>query len=97
MGSGLNLIRKLLERTNFEPITLERGVTHDPDFGGRPTKGCRLMAGLGSEMSPANLPGGLVIELLNEAGQLVKSYLAICHGRPSPRPCRGATSRRDSD
>jgi phage tail-like protein len=32
IGSEPSLIRKLPGRINFEPITLERGVTHDPEF-----------------------------------------------------------------
>jgi phage tail-like protein len=75
VGSGPSLIRKLPGRTTFEPITLERGVTLDPDFEDWANKVWRLGAGLGSEMSLANFRKDIVIEFLNEAGQVVKAYL----------------------
>jgi phage tail-like protein len=66
--------RKLPGRTEFEPITLERGVTHDPEFEDWANSVWRLGAGLGSEVSLARFRKDIVIELLNEAGQLVKAY-----------------------
>jgi phage tail-like protein len=75
IGSEPSLIRKLPGRTNFEPITLERGVTHDTEFEDWANRVWRLGAGLGSEVSLANYRKDIVIELLNEAGQVVKAYL----------------------
>jgi phage tail-like protein len=74
-GSEPSLIRKLPGRTSFEPITLERGVTHDTDFEEWANRVWRLGASLGSEVSLANFRRDIIIELLNEAGQVVKAYL----------------------
>jgi phage tail-like protein len=61
-------------RTQFDPITLERGVTHDPEFEAWANKVWKLGAGLGSEVSLADFRKDIVIELYNEAGQLVHAY-----------------------
>jgi phage tail-like protein len=74
-GSEPSLIRKLPGRTSFEPITLERGVTHDTEFEEWANRVWRLGAGLGSEVSLANFRRDIIIELLNESGQVVKAYL----------------------
>jgi phage tail-like protein len=74
-GSEPSLNREMPGRTKFEPITLERGVTHDPEFEEWANKVWRLGAGLGSEVSLATFRKDIVIELLNEAGQVVKAYL----------------------
>ena len=75
IGSEPSLIRKLPGRIEFEPITLERGVTHDTEFEDWANKVWRFGAGLGSEVSLANFRKDIIIELLNEAGQVVKAYL----------------------
>jgi phage tail-like protein len=60
----------------FEAITLERGVTHDPEFEAWanrvwiPTPG----SGGGAEMSLRDFRKDIVLELYNEAGQLVLAY-----------------------
>jgi phage tail-like protein len=74
-GSEPSLVRKMPGRTSFEPITLERGVTHDGVFEEWANKVWRLGVGLGSEVSLADFRKDVVIELLNEAGQVVKAYL----------------------
>ena len=74
-GSEPSLIRKLPGRVSFEPITLERGVTHDTEFEDWANKVWRLGAGLGSEVALANFRKDIIIELLNEAGQVVKAYV----------------------
>jgi phage tail-like protein len=74
-GSGPSLHRKAPGRTSFDPITLERGVTHDTEFEEWANRVWRLGAGLGSEVSLASFRKDIVIELLNEAGQVVKAYL----------------------
>ena len=58
----------------FPPILLERGVTHDPAFEAWANLVWRLGAGLGAEVSLANFRKEVVIEILNEAGQLVLAY-----------------------
>lgn len=74
-GSDPSLIREMPGRTKFEPITLERGVTHDPEFEDWANRVWRRGTGLGSEVALATFRKDIVIELLNEAGQVVKAYL----------------------
>ncbi|MBV8529615.1 MAG: phage tail protein, partial [Candidatus Dormibacteraeota bacterium] len=61
-------------RTAFEPITLERGVTHDTAFEAWAAKVWALGAGLGAEVSLKDFRKDISIELLNEAGQLVMAW-----------------------
>src|SRR6266403_1271302 len=58
----------------FEPITLERGVTHDPEFENWANLIWSLGAGLGTEVSLKDFRKDIVLELYNEAGQLVLAY-----------------------
>ncbi|HUG88243.1 MAG TPA: phage tail protein [Actinomycetota bacterium] len=74
-GSEPSISHKLPGRTSYAPITLKRGVTHDTEFEDWANRVWRLGAGLGSEVSLANFRKDIVIELLNEAGQVVKAYL----------------------
>ena len=74
-GSEPSISRKLPGRTSYAPITLKRGVTHDTEFEDWANRVWRLGAGLGSEVSLASFRKDIVIELLNEAGQVVKAYL----------------------
>ncbi len=60
--------------TTFEPVTLERGVTHDPEFEAWATKVFNLGAGLGAQVSLKDFRKDLIIELYNEAGQLAIAY-----------------------
>jgi phage tail-like protein len=73
-GGDSSSSRKSPGRTEFEPITLERGVTHDTDFENWANKVWKLGAGLGSEVSLVDFHKDIVLELLNEAGQLVLAY-----------------------
>jgi phage tail-like protein len=66
--------RKSPRRTEFEPITLERGVTHDPEFENWANKVWTLGASRGAEMSLKDFRMDIVLELYNEAGQLVLAY-----------------------
>jgi len=60
--------------TKYEPITLERGVTHDAEFERWANMAWMVRAGLGSEVSLASLRKDIVLELYNEAGQLAIAY-----------------------
>lgn len=71
---GDAITRKGLGRTKYEPITLERGVTHDPDFEDWANAAQVLDKGSPST-SLANLRKEVRIDLLNEAGQPVHRYL----------------------
>lgn len=71
---GNAIIRKGLGRTKYEPITLERGVTHDADFEDWADSAQALDKGAATT-SLKNLRRQVRIELLNEAGQAVKRYI----------------------
>jgi phage tail-like protein len=66
--------RKLPGRTEYEPITLERGVTHDVEFERWANKVWRHGAGPGGQVSLKDFRKDLLLELLNEAGQIVIVY-----------------------
>lgn len=66
--------RKLPGRTVHAPVTLERGVTHDIDFEQWANKVYAYGRGQGSQMSLADYRKDIVLNLMNEAGQLVMSY-----------------------
>ncbi len=67
--------RKSPGRTKYEAITLERGVTHDLEFEQWANKVWNFGAGAGSEVSLADFRKDIIIDLFNEAGQKVVSYL----------------------
>ncbi len=62
-------------RTEFDAITLERGVTHDPEFENWASKVWNFGSGLGAEVSLKDFRKNVIIEVLNEAGQTAISYL----------------------
>lgn len=61
-------------RTEYDAITLDRGVTHDPEFEVWASKVWDFKAGLGSESSLADFRKDITIEMYNEAGQKVITY-----------------------
>ena len=73
-GGDPSTSRKSPGRTKFEAITLERGVTHDPEFENWANKIWSLGTGLGSEVSLKDFRKDIIIELYNEAGQLAITY-----------------------
>ena len=66
--------RKSPGRPKYEPITLERGVTHDIDFEQWANKVWNFGAGGGSEVSLADFRKDLILDVFNEAGQKVLAY-----------------------
>ena len=66
--------RKSPGRTEFEAITLERGVTHDPEGDRGANKVWQVGAGPGAEVSLADFRKDLVIQVLNEAGQVAVAH-----------------------
>jgi len=66
--------RKSPGRTKYEAITLERGVTHDAEFERWANKVWNYGSGLGAETSLKDFRRNVLIELYNEAGQLVQRY-----------------------
>lgn len=73
-GGDPSSSRKSPGRTEFEPITLERGVTHDPEFETWAVKVWNFGAGLGAEASLKDFRKDIIIEMLNEAGQVAIAY-----------------------
>jgi phage tail-like protein len=73
-GGDPSTVRKSPGQTKYEPITLERGVTHDPEFEAWSNKVWSLGAGLGSEISLKDFRKDIIIEVYNEAGQLALAY-----------------------
>jgi phage tail-like protein len=73
-GGDPSSSRKLPGRTQYEPITVERGVTHDFEFEQWANKVWTLGAGLGSEVSLKDFRKDVLLEFYNEAGQLVLAY-----------------------
>ena len=71
-GGDLSTTRKSPGLTRFEPITLERGITHDADFEQWANK---VWSSAGMDVSLADFRKDLAIDLFNEAGQKVKSYI----------------------
>lgn len=61
-------------RTEYDAITLERGVTHDPAFEAWANKVWNFGSLPGGEVSLADFRKDIIIELLNEAGQVVLAY-----------------------
>ena len=73
-GGDPSSTRKSPGRTEYEAITLERGVTHDAEFEKWANKVWNFGAGLGAETSLKDFRKDLIIELYNEAGQVVLAY-----------------------
>ncbi len=73
-GGDPSMIRKSPGRSDFDAITLERGVTHDSDFENWANKVWNLGAGLGAEVSLADFRKDLILEVYNEAGQKAIAY-----------------------
>lgn len=73
-GGDPSTSRKSPGRTEFEAITMERGVTHDPAFEQWANKVWNYGAGLGAETSLADFRKNLTLEVYNEAGQLAIAY-----------------------
>lgn len=71
--AGNMIIRKGLGRTKYEPITLERGLTHDSDFEDWANAAQVLDTGA-AKQSLKDLRRDIAIVLLNEQGQPVYRY-----------------------
>jgi len=73
-GGDPSSSRKSPGRTEYEAITLERGVTHDREFELWASKVWDYGAGLGREVSLKDFRKDITIEFYNEAGQLALAY-----------------------
>lgn len=73
-GADQSTSRKSPGRSEWEPVTLERGVTHDKEFEQWANKVWQLGASLGAETSLKDFRKDLILEIYNEAGQLAIAY-----------------------
>ena len=73
-GGDPSSTRKSPGRTEFEALTLERGVTHDVEFEKWANKVWDFNSGLGKEVSLKDFRKDIIIELYNESGQKVIAY-----------------------
>jgi len=73
-GGDPSSSRKTPGRTEFEAVTLERGVTHDIAFEQWANKVWNFGSGLGTEVSLKDFRKDIILELYNEAGQLVLAW-----------------------
>lgn len=74
VGGDPSTVLKAPGQTKFEAVTLERGVTHDPDFAAWASKVWSFGAQLGAEVSLADFRKDIILEVYNEAGQLALGY-----------------------
>ena len=73
-GGDASSSRKSPGRTEYNPVTLERGVTHDVEFERWANKVWNYQSGAGSEVSLADFRKDIILEVYNEAGQLALAY-----------------------
>jgi len=73
-GGDPSSSRKSPGRTEYEAITLERGVTHDKEFEQWANKVWNYGSGLGGEVALKDFRKDIIIEVYNEAGQTVTCY-----------------------
>lgn len=71
-GGDPNTVHKSPGQTRFEAITMERGLSHDPAFEQWANKAFNRDAG--GQVSLKDFRKDLIIELLNEAGQVAIAY-----------------------
>ena len=79
-GGDPSSSRKSPGRTEYDAITLERGVTHDTEFEQWANKVWNFGAGLGAEVSLKDFRKDIIIEFYNEAGQLAIPTRSIAAG-----------------
>jgi phage tail-like protein len=73
-GGDPSSVRRSPGQTSYDAITLERGVTHDPEFENWANKVWAFGTGLGAEVSLKDFRKDVIIEVYNEAGQLAIAY-----------------------
>ena len=73
-GGDPSSTRKSPGRTEFEALTLERGVTHDLEFENWAKKVWDFGSGFGKEVSLKDFRKDIIIEVYNESGQKVIAY-----------------------
>ena len=74
-GGDPTAMRKSPGNTKFEPLTLERGVTHDKDFEDWASLVWKINNPAGTQIALKNFRKDLLLELHNEAGQVALVYI----------------------
>src|SRR5438132_6038510 len=73
-GGDPSSSRKSPGRTEYDAITLERGVSHDVEFENWAERVWSQGSGLGQEISLQDFRKDIIIEIMNESGQVAISY-----------------------
>lgn len=73
-GGDPSSSRKSPGRTEYDPITLDRGVTHDTEFEKWANKVWNFGSSLGSEVSLQDFRKDIILEVYNEAGQTAIAF-----------------------
>ncbi len=73
-GGDPSLQRRSPGQTAYEPIVLSRGRTHDTEFEAWAYKVWNREGGAGAEVSLKDFRKDIVVELQNEAGQVVMAF-----------------------
>ena len=73
-GGDPSSSRKSPGRTEYDAITLERGVSHDVEFENWAERVWSQGSGLGQEVSLQDFRKDIIIEIMNESGQVAISY-----------------------
>lgn len=73
-GGDPTTMRKAPGISKFEPITLERGVTHDTEFEAWASLVWRINNPSGAQIALSGFRKNLLLELHNEAGQIALVY-----------------------
>jgi len=73
-GGDPSSSKKSPGRTEYDAISLDRGVTHDIEFEQWANKVWNFGNALGAETSLADFRKDIVLEVYNEAGQLAIAY-----------------------
>ena len=74
VGGDPSTVMKSPGQTKYEAIMLERGVTHDTEFEKWANKVWNWGSGLGAEVSLKDFRKDVIIEMMNEAGQVAIAY-----------------------
>ena len=74
VGGDPSTVRRFPGQTKYEAISLERGVTHDRDFEQWANKVWNWGSGLGAEVSLKDFRKDIIIEMMNEAGQVAIAF-----------------------
>lgn len=73
-GGDPSTMRLSPGKTEYQPVTMEHGLTQNAEFEAWAAKVWQVGATAGAEVSLKDFRKDVTLELLNEAGQIVKRY-----------------------